>query len=252
MHQVIAGERRAGGSGELFTVTDPATGEAVEQVALADAGDVHAAVSAARAAFPGWSGATPAERSAAMHRLAAVLESRAGDLARTETRQTGKPIRLSTGFDVPGTIDNVAFFAGAARLLEGKSAGEYSGDHTSYLRREAVGVVGSIAPWNYPLQMAGWKILPAIAAGNTIVLKPAELTPLTTLMLADAAAEAGLPPGVVNVVTGSGLVAGEALMSHPDVDMVSFTGSSAVGRRVMELAATTAGGPKRVHLELGG
>ncbi len=252
MHQVIAGERRAGGSGEQFTVTDPATGEAVEQVALADAGDVDAAVSAARAAFPGWSRATPAERSGAMHRLAAVLESRADDLARTETRHTGKPIRLSTGFDVPGTIDNVAFFAGAARLLEGKAAGEYSGDHTSYVRREAVGVVGSIAPWNYPLQMAGWKILPAIAAGDTIVLKPAELTPLTTLMLADAVAEAGIPPGVVNVVTGSGLVAGEALMSHPDIDMVSFTGSSVVGRRVMELAATTAGGPKRVHLELGG
>ena len=153
---------------------------------------------------------------------------------------------------MPGTIDNVAFFAGAARNLEGKAAGEYSGDHTSYVRREAIGVVGSVAPWNYPLQMAAWKVLPAIAAGNTIVLKPAELTPLTSLMLAEAAAEAGIPDGVVNVVTGTGRVAGEALMGHPDVDMVSFTGSSAVGRRVMELAAASANGPKRVHLELGG
>ena len=213
--------------------------------------DVDAAVAAARAAFPAWSSAPPVERSAALTRLAALLAERADDLARTESRQTGKPIRLSTGFDVPGTVDNVAFFAGAARVLEGKAAGEYSGDHTSYVRREAIGVVGSVAPWNYPLQMAAWKILPAVAAGNTIVLKPAELTPLTALMLAEAATEAGLPDGVVNVVTGTGRVAGEALMSHPDVDMVSFTGSSAVGRRVMELAARRRG-PKRVHLELGG
>ena len=252
MHQIIAGRRRGGSSAEVFAVTDPSTGETVEEVSLAEAADVDAAVQAARSAFPAWSSAPPVERSAALHKLAALLEERSADLAHTETRQTGKPIRLSTGFDVPGTVDNVAFFAGAARLLEGKAAGEYSGDHTSYVRREAIGVVGSIAPWNYPLQMAGWKILPAVAAGNTIVLKPAELTPLTSLMLADAASEAGIPDGVVNVITGTGRVAGEALMSHPDVDMVSFTGSSAVGRRVMELAATTAGGPKRVHLELGG
>ena len=237
MHQFIAGSRRTGASGEHFDVTDPATGETVEQVVLADGSDVDTAVAAARAAFPAWSGAPPVERSAALTRLAALLAERAGDLARTETRQTGKPIRLSTGFDVPGTVDNIAFFAGAARDLEGKAAGEYSGDHTSYVRREAIGVVGSVAPWNYPLQMAAWKVLPAIAAGNTIVLKPAELTPLTSLMFAEAATEAGLPDGVVNVVTGTGPVAGEALMSHPDVDMVSFTGSSAVGRRVMELAS---------------
>ena len=252
MHQIIAGRRRGGGSGEVFAVTDPATGETLEQVVLADAADVDAAVAAARAAFPGWSGAPPVERSGALNRLAVLLADRADVLARTETAQTGKPIRLSTGFDVPGTVDNVAFFAGAARQLEGKAAAEYSGDHTSYVRREPIGVVGSVAPWNYPLQMAAWKILPAVAAGNTVVLKPAELTPLTALLLAEAATEAGFPDGVVNVVTGSGPVAGEALMAHPDVDMVSFTGSSAVGRRVMELAATSANGPKRVHLELGG
>jgi betaine-aldehyde dehydrogenase len=249
VHQFIAGSRRRGGSGETVDVTDPATGEAVEQVALAGPADVDAAVTAARAAFPEWSAAPPVERSTALTRLAALLDERAHDLARTESRQTGKPIRLSTRFDVPGTVDNVAFFAGAARALEGKAAAEYSGDHTSYIRREAIGVVGSVAPWNYPLQMAAWKVLPAVAAGNTIVLKPAELTPLTALMFAEAARDAGFPDGVVNVVTGAGRVAGEALMSHPDVDMVSFTGSSGVGRRVMELASAA---PKRVHLELGG
>jgi betaine-aldehyde dehydrogenase len=249
VHQLIAGRRRDGSSTETFAVTDPSTGESVERVRLADASDVDAAVQAARGALPAWSAATPAERAAALNRMAGLLEQRADELARTETRQTGKPIRLSTGFDVPGTIDNVSFFAGAARDLEGKAAAEYSGDHTSYVRREPVGVVGSVAPWNYPLQMAAWKVLPAIAAGNTIVLKPAELTPLTALLFAEAAHDAGVPAGVVNVVSGTGQVAGEALVSHGDVDMVSFTGSSAVGRRVMELASR---GPKRVHLELGG
>ena len=252
MHQFVAGRRRTALTGDAqppFDVVDPATGETVETVALAGAGDVDAAVTAARQAFPDWSRATPVERSSVLTRLAAVLDSRADELASTESRQTGKPIRFSTGFDVPGTVDNVAFFAGAARHLEGKAAGEYSGDHTSLIRREAIGVVGSIAPWNYPLQMAGWKILPAIAAGNTIVLKPAEMTPLTALIFAEAATEAGLPDGVLNVVSGAGPVAGEALITHPEVDMVSFTGSSGVGRRVMELASA---GPKRVHLELGG
>ncbi|MGH8970740.1 MAG: aldehyde dehydrogenase family protein, partial [Actinomycetes bacterium] len=222
MHQFIAGQRLEGGSADRFAIVDPATGQTLETGRLAAAADVDAAVAAAREAFPDWSNAPPVERSAALTRLAAVLGSRADDLALTETRQTGKPIRLSTGFDVPGTVDNVAFFAGAARNLEGKAAGEYSGDHTSMVRREPVGVVGSVAPWNYPLQMAAWKVLPAIAAGNTIVLKPAEITPLTSVMFAEAAQEAGIPDGVVNVVTGSGPVAGEALVSHPDVDMVSF------------------------------
>ena len=184
-----------------------------------------------------------------MTKFAGILDERATDLASVESRQAGKPIRLATEFDVPGTVDNTAFFAGAARNLEGKAAGEYSGDHTSYIRREPIGVVGSIAPWNYPLQMAAWKVLPAIAAGNTIVLKPAELTPLTSLMFAEAAYDAGIPAGVVNVITGRGSVAGEHLMAHPDVSMVSFTGSTPIGQKVMQTASGTV---KRVHLELGG
>jgi betaine-aldehyde dehydrogenase len=249
VHQFIAGARVAGSGPESSPVIDPSTGAVVETVRLASPDDVNTAVAAARRAFPQWSHATPAERSDALRRLAATMRERSCDLARTETAQTGKPIKLSSEFDVPGTLDNTEFFAGAARNLEGKAAAEYSGDHTSYVRREAVGVVGSIAPWNYPLQMAAWKVLPAIAAGNTIVLKPAEITPLTALQMAQACADAGIPDGVVNVVTGTGPVAGEALVSHPDVDMVSFTGSTAVGRRVMALAARSG---KRVHLELGG
>jgi betaine-aldehyde dehydrogenase len=248
-HQRIGGRATQGSSGKTFDVVDPATGNAVETVVLADASDADAAVSAATAAFPEWSRATPADRAGALLRLAEVLSARSAEFAETESRQTGKPIKLSTEFDVPGTIDNVSFFAGAARNLEGRAAGEYSGDHTSMIRREAIGVVASIAPWNYPLQMAAWKILPAIAAGNTIVLKPAEMTPLTSLMLADAAAEAGIPDGVINVLTGAGSVVGAHLAAHPEVAMVSFTGSTRVGTSVMAAAAPTA---KRVHLELGG
>ncbi|NEM07067.1 gamma-aminobutyraldehyde dehydrogenase [Geodermatophilus normandii] len=247
--QFIDGRRRRGGSSDPLTVTNPSNGDVVATDTLASAGDVDAAVAAAKAAFPGWAGATPAERSAAMHRLAAELDAVADELATVESRQAGKPIRLTTGFDVPGTVDNVSFFAGAARNLEGKAGAEYSGEHTSTIRREPIGVVGSIAPWNYPLQMAGWKILPAIAAGNTIVLKPAELTPTTSVALAEAARRAGIPDGVVNVVTGLGPVVGEALVTHRDVSMVSFTGSTRAGSRVGSLAA---GLVKRVHLELGG
>ncbi len=196
MHQFIDGRRvGARASGHPFSVVDPATGETVESVELAGPDDVDDAVAAARRAYPSWAGATPAERSGALVRLAALLGERADELATTETRQTGKPIKLSSEFDVPGTVDNVAFFAGAARNLEGKAAAEYSPDHTSMIRRESIGVVGSVSPWNYPLQMAAWKILPAIAAGNTIVLKPAEITPLTSLLFADACADAGIPPG---------------------------------------------------------
>ncbi|WP_354642503.1 gamma-aminobutyraldehyde dehydrogenase [Kitasatospora camelliae] len=247
--QYLAGRLTGGTGSETFTVVNPADGSTVREVVLASAEDVDTAVAAARAALPAWSAATPGTRAEALNRLAAVLAERAQDFARVETAQTGKPIKLTTEFDVPGTIDNASFFAGAARNLEGKAAGEYTGDHTSYVRREAVGVVGSIAPWNYPLQMAAWKVLPAVAAGNTIVLKPAELTPLTALMFAQACTDAGIPDGVVNVVTGSGRLAGERLVSHPDVAMVSFTGSTAVGRRVAELATATV---KRTHLELGG
>ncbi|MEU2388234.1 gamma-aminobutyraldehyde dehydrogenase [Streptomyces sp. NPDC012461] len=247
--QFIAGRLTRGTSGRTHAVVDPATGTEVLTYELAGTDDVDAAVAAARAAFPGWAGATPGERSDAMHRFAAVVADRAEEFARAESLQCGKPLKLSREFDVPGTIDNIAYFAGAARHLQGQSAGEYSGDHTSYVRREPIGVVGSIAPWNYPLQMAAWKILPAIAAGNTIVLKPAELTPLTSLLFAQAATDAGLPDGVINIVTGTGKEAGEHLVSHPDVAMTSFTGSTAVGRRVAELATATV---KRIHLELGG
>ena len=247
---VFAGGRSFdGSSGDSVDVIDPSTGAVVDTLALGGAADVEAAVRSAREAWPAWSASTPADRSAALTRLAALLELKADDYARVETSQTGKPIRLTTEFDVPGSIDNVSFFAGAARHLEGKASAEYDGVHTSVIRRESVGVVGSIAPWNYPLQMAMWKILPAIAAGNTIVLKPAEITPLTSLMLARDCVIAGIPAGVVNVVAGAGPTAGEALVSHPDVAMVSFTGSTPVGRRVMELATA---GVKRVHLELGG
>lgn len=247
--QFIAGRLTKGTSGRTHAVVDPATGDEVYTYELAGPDDVDAAVAAAREAFPGWAATTPGGRSDALHRFAAVLADRAEEFARAESLQCGKPLKLTRGFDVPGTIDNTAFFAGAARHLQGQSAGEYSGDHTSYVRREPIGVVGSIAPWNYPLQMAAWKILPAIAAGNTIVLKPAELTPLTSLLFAQAATDAGLPDGVINIVTGTGREAGEHLVGHPDVVMTSFTGSTAVGKRVAEVATATV---KRIHLELGG
>lgn len=247
--QFVNGRRRRGRSTEPLTVTDPSTGDVLATDSLASVSDVDDAVAAAKSAFPAWAGTTPAERSTAMHRLAGELDAVAGELAHAESRQAGKPIRLTEGFDVPGTVDNVAFFAGAARNLEGKASAEYSGDHTSSIRREAIGVIGSIAPWNYPLQMAAWKVLPAIAAGNTVVLKPAELTPLTSVAFAEAAQRAGIPDGVVNVVTGRGSIVGEALVRHRDVSMVSFTGSTGAGSKVGALAA---GLVKRVHLELGG
>lgn len=246
--QWIDGRSTSGGGDELIVI-NPATGQALEKFSGANAADVDRAVASARRAFPGWSSAAPVVRSTALSKLAQILEGRAEEFARVESLQTGKPIRLASGFDLPGTIDNAVFFAGAARDCEGRAQNEYSPDHTSSIRREAVGVVGSIAPWNYPLQMAGWKIFPAVAAGCTIVLKPSEFTPLTSVMLAEAAKEAGFPDGVINVVVGTGAQAGEALVSHPGVDMVSFTGSTGTGRRVMELAAKSA---KRVHLELGG
>lgn len=230
-------------------VVDPSNGTIVETVGLMGAAEVGVAVEAAAAAFPGWAATTPAERGGALLALAQRLQDRASEYALVESRQTGKTLRLASEFDVPGSIDNVVFFAGAARQLEGIASGEYDSTHTSVIRREPIGVVGSIAPWNYPLQMAMWKVLPAIAAGNTIVLKPAEITPLTSLMLAEDAAAAGIPDGVLNVVVGRGPEAGEALVGHPGVGMVSFTGSTPVGRKVMSIAS---GRAARVHLELGG
>lgn len=245
----VDGRPVEGGSRGSLDVVDPADGTVIETVGLGGAPEVEQAVDAATRAFPQWASATPAERGGMLLALAERLTQRAEEYALAESRQTGKTLRLAREFDVPGSIDNVVFFAGAARQLEGLASGEYDATHTSVIRREPVGVVGSIAPWNYPLQMAMWKVLPAVAAGNTIVLKPAEITPLTTLMLAEDAAAAGLPHGVLNVVVGRGLEAGEALVGHPGVGMVSFTGSTPVGRRVMEIAS---GRAARVHLELGG
>lgn len=249
MLQYIAGERRHGSGDRVVTVIDPSTGEPIAAGLSATPDDVDAAVVAAKAAFAHWSRVTPAERSEFLLRWAEEIRARSDEFARLESRNGGKAFKLAQGFDVPGVIDNIAFFAAAARNFEGKATGEYSSDHTSSIRREPVGVVGSISPWNYPLQMAAWKILPAVAAGNTIVLKPAEITPLTSLLFAEAATAAGIPAGVVNVVTGPGSSVGQALIEHSAVTMVSFTGSTDVGQRV---AATAAGAVKRVHLELGG
>ena len=244
----IAG-RAGSGTGAEQSVIDPSTGKVIWTYRADDANTVGSAVRAAAQAYPDWSAATPAERSGALHALAGELSAVAEELAQTETAQTGKPIRLSREFDVPGSIDNVSFFAGAARQLDGHASGEYSGDHTSTIRRESLGVIGSIAPWNYPLQMAAWKVLPAIAAGNTIVLKPAENTPLTTLLLAEACNRAGIPAGVVNIVNGPGPDTGQTLVTDPALSMMSFTGSTAVGRRIAGLAAANG---TRLHLELGG
>ena len=249
MHQFINGRRTRSATGRSRQVIDPSNGECIVEIDEAGPDEVDTAVRAARRAFGDWSRATPGERSAVLRRFTQQLSDRAEEFASLESRQAGKPIRLAREFDVPGTIDNVDFFAGAARNLDGKAAAEYSPNHTSMIRREAIGVIGSIAPWNYPLQMAAWKMLPAVAAGNAVVLKPAEITPLTSTLFAEVAHEAGLPAGVFNVIVGSGVVAGEALLHHPEVSMLSFTGSTSVGRRVLDAAAGTA---KRVHLELGG
>lgn len=247
--QWINGTARTSQSGDTLAVVNPANSAVVDDVDLAGPADVNDAVAAASAAFAEWSRVPPSTRAEALVALAEKMQVRAAEYARVESEQSGKPIRLASEFDVPGSIDNAAFFAGISRQLSGSAAAEWDGEHTSTIRREPIGVVGSIAPWNYPLQMAMWKMLPAIAAGNTVVLKPSEMTPLTTLMLAEDATAAGMPDGVFNVVTGTGPVAGEALMSHPDIAMVSFTGSTRVGHRVAELATA---GLKRLHLELGG
>jgi betaine-aldehyde dehydrogenase len=235
--------------GGVHQVINPADGSTVAELALATPGDVDRAVASARAALRGWATATPVDRAGVLAKLAELVDANAEAIIAEEVSQTGKPVRLATEFDVPGSIDNISFFAGAARHLEGKATAEYSGDHTSSIRREAVGVVATITPWNYPLQMAVWKVLPALAAGCSVVIKPAELTPLTTLTLARLATEAGLPDGVFNVVTGAGGDVGTALAGHPDVDVVTFTGSTPVGRKVMAAAAVHG---HRTQLELGG
>src|ERR1700733_11540592 len=243
----IDGERVAW-SGETEAVLNPATGEVLARAPISSAEDVDRAVKAARGAFGGWSGATPARRSEALLAIAAALEEHGDEIARLEALNAGKPIEAVKSDEIPVAVDNLRFFAGAARVLEGRAAGEYMEGYTSFTRREAVGVIGQVTPWNYPLMMAIWKIAPALAAGNTVVLKPAETTPITTLRLAELTAEI-LPKGVLNVITGPGRPTGEALISHPDVDMLALTGSADTGKHLARTAADTL---KRVHLELGG
>jgi betaine-aldehyde dehydrogenase len=248
LENFIDGEFVAAAEGATDPVVNPATGEEIAQVASSTQADVDRAVAAARAAFDaGWSTATPGERSLALLKLADAIEERADELIQLEVANAGKPINAFRDDEIPFMVDNLRYFAGAARNLEGKAAGEYVEGYTSFIRREPVGVVGQIAPWNYPLMMAVWKIGPALAAGNTIVLKPAPTTPLTTVKLAEIAAEF-LPKGVLNVITG-GNDPGAALVEHDDVNMVSLTGSVETGKWIAEHAARTL---KRVHLELGG
>jgi betaine-aldehyde dehydrogenase len=247
LHNFIDGESVPGG-GEQEAVLNPATGAELWRAPVSSVADVDRAVRAARSAFGGWSQTTPAERAAALLSLADAIEEHGGEIAHLEALNAGKPIEAVTRDEIPAMADNLRFFAGAARCLEGRSAGEYLQGYTSFVRREAVGVVGQITPWNYPLMMAIWKIAPALAAGNTIVLKPAETTPVTTVRMAELAAEF-LPRGVLNVVMGPGEPTGQALLEHPHVDMVSLTGSVGTGKHVARTAAETL---KRVHLELGG
>ena len=200
-----------------------------------------------RGAFPEWSAKTPRERSEAIHELARRIEADIENLSAIESENVGKPVSIME-FEMDLTLDNWKFFASAGRFLEGRAAGEYMAGYTSMLRREPLGVIGSIAPWNYPLNMATWKVAPALTVGNTVVLKPSELTPYTALRLAELAADV-LPPGVLNVVCGQGETAGVALVAHPDVAMVSLTGSVAAGKAIAKASSETL---KRVHLELGG
>ena len=233
--------------GRTSDVIDPSTGEAYTQAPVSTAEDVDTALRTAADAFTTWKDTTPAERSLALLKLADAVEARSQEFADVEGRNTGKPIALTMSEEMPPIVDQLRFFAGAARVLEGKSAGEYMKDHTSFVRREPIGVCAQVTPWNYPLMMAIWKIAPALAAGNTIVLKPSDTTPASTLLLAEVAGEF-FPPGVFNVVTGD-RDTGRALVSHQIPQMVSITGSVRAGREVAKAAADDL---KRVHLELGG
>ena len=248
LQNFIDGESVDAADGATEDVTNPATGEVIAEMQLSGEEDVDRAVAAAKRAFPGWAGTTPGERAAAIIKLADLLEEHADELADLESADAGKPRGAFLEDEIPFLCDNLRFFAGAGRVLEGKSAGEYVENRTSFIRREPVGVVGQIAPWNYPLMMAIWKIGPALATGCTIVLKPAETTPISTLKLAEYAGEC-LPKGVLNVITGHGQPAGSSIVTHPDVEMVSLTGSPETGKWIARAAADSL---KRVHLELGG
>jgi len=243
----IDGEHADPVDGRYYDVTNPSTGEVFAQAPASGKEDVDRAYRAAEKAFEGWRDATPATRQLALFRIADALEERAEEIVRAESENTGKPIELTMEEEIPMAVDQIRFFAGAARVLEGKSAGEYLAGHTSFIRREPVGVCGQVTPWNYPMMMAVWKFAPAIAAGNAIVLKPSDTTPVSTVMLAEIASEF-LPPGVFNVVCGD-RDTGRAIVEHPIPQMVSITGSVRAGMQVAEAAAKDL---KRTHLELGG
>lgn len=243
----INGDWHPATDGATDAVRNPATGEVLGEVPASSAADIDAAVVAATAAFDGWGGLTPRARSEILHKVADIVDDNIDELSELECLNVGKPVGI-VEFEMDLTKDNWRFFASACRFLEGKAAGEYMEGYTSMVRRDPIGVVGSITPWNYPLNMATWKLGPALAAGNTVVLKPSELTPYTALRFAELTADV-LPPGVVNVVCGQGATAGVALTEHPGIAMVSITGSVGAGKSVARSAAETL---KRVHLELGG
>jgi 1-pyrroline dehydrogenase len=245
--QFIGGEWVESSSGETMEVLNPATGEVIAEVPRGTAEDVERAIEAARKAWDEWRFKTPKDRMELLLKLADAIDENADELTQLESQNVGKPMAIA-GDEMPFSADNLRFFAGAARHLEGKSAGEYVEGYTSIVRREPLGIVAGITPWNYPLMMAIWKLGPALAAGNVQILKPAEQTPLTTLRLAELA-QPFLPPGVLQVVTGDGIPVGDALVRHPDVRLVSLTGDVATGKIIASNAAQTL---KRVHLELGG
>jgi aminobutyraldehyde dehydrogenase len=236
------------GKGEELGVLDPATGKVIAQVAEASEEQITAAVKAAAKAFPGWAATVPKDRSTLLLKLADRIEAEAMEFARLESQNCGKPLNAALNDEIPAVADVFRFFAGAARTMHGALAGEYLPGFTSMIRRDPIGVVASIAPWNYPLMMAAWKMGPALAAGNTIVLKPSEQTPLTTLKLATICAEL-FPAGVVNIICGRGNTVGAPLVAQPEVAMISLTGSVASGEKVLSAAVN---GTKRTHLELGG
>jgi betaine-aldehyde dehydrogenase len=247
LHNFINGDAADAKSGRRSDLVNPSTGEIFATAPVSDSADVDAAFDAASAAFDGWRDATPSARSLALLRIADALEARAEELVAAESENTGKPVGLTMSEEIPPMADQIRFFAGAARMLEGRSAGEYMTGFTSYIRREPVGVCAAVTPWNYPMMMAVWKWAPALAAGNTMVLKPSDTTPVSTVMMAELMAEF-LPPGVFNVVCGD-RDTGRAIVSHPVPAMVSITGSVRAGK---EVAAAAAADLKRVHLELGG
>src|ERR687894_447691 len=234
--------------GATEEVTNPANGEVIAEMPLSNEEDVNRAVAAAKAAFDGWATTTPAERATALLKLADLLDEHAEEISDLEAADAGKPRNAFLEDEMPAVSDTLRFFAGAGRVPEGQASAEYVSARTSIIRREPAGVVGQIAPWNYPLMMAAWKIGPALAAGCTIVLKPAETTPISTVKLAELAGEV-LPKGVLNVITGHGKPAGSSLVTHPDIEMVSLTGSPETGKWIARAASDTL---KRVHLELGG